>query len=72
LTRDVQAPGKDFCQLAAALVRQVQHGNDRQREGARQLAENTQQRLNAAGGSADDDSFDPANRGVWRVAHDFR
>ncbi|MNN78457.1 hypothetical protein D3C81_1950160 [compost metagenome] len=62
--------GKYIRQMAVALVRHVQHDDDRQCEALAQRAEQVQQRLDATGGGTDHDRF---NRGQLRcTVHVFR
>ena len=68
--RQRHPPGKDFRQVAAALVRQVQHHNDRQPKALAQRAKDIQQRLHPAGRRADHDGF--YGRQARGVVHDLR
>ncbi|MNG19408.1 hypothetical protein D3C84_1035630 [compost metagenome] len=55
--RQRHAPGEDFRQLAAALVRQVQDHDDRQHETLAQRTEDVEQRLYPAGRGTDHNGF---------------
>ncbi|MNF88616.1 hypothetical protein D3C84_711140 [compost metagenome] len=62
--------GKHVGEMAATLVRQVQHHDDRQHEAFAQRAEDAQQRLHATGRSPDHDSL---HRRQFRcTVHDLR